>query len=212
MKTSLKQYSSLLAGVFFIFLTKEPAAQTSAGLKLPQGFQAAIAADNVGRARHLTVTPRGDIYVKLSRLSDGKGIVKLQDKDGDGLYEQTAAFGNYTGTGIYQKGNYLYASSDEEVFRYKLDGNGSVINPDKPERIITGLINKRQHESKSIVLDNEGNVYVNIGAYSNSCQIKDRQPGSMGMDNCPILEDAGGIWQFKADKLDQSYGDGVRYA
>src|SRR5690606_21828099 len=100
----------------------------------------------------------------------------------------------------------------EDIFRYRLDDKGGVINPDKPEKIVTGLVNRRQHASKSIVLDNVGNIYVNIGAYSNVCQEKDRVQGSPGMKDCPILDSAGGIWQFKADKLNQSYSDGVRYA
>ena len=112
----------------------------------------------------------------------------------------TGGFGSYGGTGISVKDGYLYASSDEDVFRYKLDAKGEVTNPTQPEKIITGLINRRQHESKSITLDNAGNIYVNIGAYSNSCQVKDRQKGSMGQPNCPILDSAGGIWQFRADK------------
>jgi glucose/arabinose dehydrogenase len=61
-------------------------------------------------------------------------------------------------------------------------------------------------------LDNQGNIYVNVGAYSNSCQEKDRQLGSMGIKDCPLLEFAGGIWMFKADKPDQTYKEGVRYA
>jgi glucose/arabinose dehydrogenase len=77
---------------------------------------------------------------------------------------------------------------------------------------VTGLVNKRQHESKSITLDNKGNIYVNIGAPSNVCQEKDRTQGSPGRMPCPILDSAGGIWQFRADKTDQSYGEGVRYA
>jgi glucose/arabinose dehydrogenase len=32
------------------------------------------------------------------------------------------------------------------------------------------------------------------------------------MKPCPILDSAGGIWQFKADKPNQTYGTGVRYA
>ena len=74
------------------------------------------------------------------------------------------------------------------------------------------LFRSRQHESKSITLDNNGNIYVNIGAYSNSCQVKDRTPGSMGMKPCPILDSAGGIWKFKADVPNQTYGNGTRYA
>ncbi len=184
----------------------------NAGLKLPAGFGAIKVADGIGRARHIVVTQQGDIYVKLMRAVDGKGVLKLHDNNGDGKSDATTGFGNYGGTGIAIKNGYLYASSDEEVFRYKLDAKGDVIAPLQPEKIISGLINRRQHESKSIALDNNGNIYVNIGAYSNSCQERDRQTGSMGMKPCPILDSAGGIWQFKADKLNQTYGDGVRYA
>src|SRR6202012_2412340 len=123
----------------------------------------------------------------------------------NGKTEVKAAFGDYEGTGIYIKEGYLYASSNEEVFRYKLNADNDVIDPAHPERIITGLLNRREHESKSLVLDNDGNIYVNIGAYSNSCQEQDRQPGSMGRPGCPILDSAGGIWQFRADKPDQTY-------
>ncbi|MBV9987833.1 MAG: PQQ-dependent sugar dehydrogenase [Chitinophagaceae bacterium] len=193
---------------------KKPATTVAddAGLKLPAGFSAVIVADNLGKARHIVVTQQGDVYAKINARGAGKGIVKLRDTNGDGKADQTSSFGNYGGTGIAIKNGYLYASSDEEVFRYKLDDKGNVINPDQPEKIITGLINRRQHESKSIALDNAGNIYVNIGAYSNSCQERDRAPGSMGRMPCPILDSAGGIWQFKADKLNQTYGDGVRYA
>lgn len=181
-------------------------------IKLPAGFKATILAENLGNARHIAVTKQGNIYIKLFKLNDGKGIVMLQDANNDGKVESQKSFGNYAGTGIAIKDNYLYASSDEEVFRYKLNEKGEVISPDQPEKIITGLINRRQHESKSITLDNDGNIYVNIGAYSNACQERDRTKGSAGMKPCPILDSAGGIWQFKANGLNQSYGQGVRYA
>jgi glucose/arabinose dehydrogenase len=185
----------------------------NAGLKLPAGFGALKVADNLGRTRHLVVMPNGDIYTKvMGRVAEGKGILKLHDANGDGKADDITSFGNYGGTGIAVKNGYLYASSDEEVFRYKLNEKGEVIAPLQPEKIVTGLINKRQHESKSIVLDDAGNIYVNVGAPSNSCQEKDRQPGSLGRTPCPILDSAGGIWQFKADKLNQTYADGVRYA
>ena len=186
-------------------------AAANAGLKLPKGFSAVMIAENIGNARHLAVTPEGDIYVKLLKAVDGKGIIVLH-QTADSKAEVKNGFGNYDGTGIYIKDGYLYASSNEDVFRYKLDSKNDVINPGQPERIVTGLLDRREHNSKSIVLDNAGNIYVNIGAYSNSCQEQDRQPGSMGRTGCPVLDSAGGIWQFKADKHDQNYGDGVRYA
>ena len=182
----------------------------NAGLKLPKGFGAIVVIPDAGRARHIAVSPSGEIYVKLERLKDGKGILVLHE-EGNGKATVVQSFGNYGGTGIAVKNGYLYASSNDDVFRYKLDANNRVIDADHPEKIITGLWNRRQHESKSIALDNAGNIYVNIGAPSNSCQMQDRAIASMGIDPCPILDSAAAIWQFKADKLNQSYADGVRY-
>lgn len=185
----------------------------NAALKLPAGFGALIVADNVGPARHIAVTKEGEIYVKLGNANPQKNaIILLTDANGDGKAESRKGFFKYGGTGIVINNGYLYASSNEEVFRYKLDEKNHVVDPANPEKIITGLKRKNEHESKSIALDNDGNIYVNVGAYSNSCQTKDREKGSMGMQPCPILDSAGGIWKFRSDKPNQTYGDGVRYA
>lgn len=184
----------------------------NANLILPAGFGALKVMDQVGPARHLAVTPEGHIYIKLAYPDkEGNAIIFLKAGDKPNSYTKSG-FSNYGGTGIYLKDQYLYASSNEEVFRYKLNDKHEVIATAAPEKIVTGLLNRHQHESKSIVLDNNGNIYVNIGAYSNSCQREDRKDGSPGIPDCPILDSAGGIWQFKADKQNQHYGDGQRYA
>lgn len=181
-------------------------------LKLPSGFSAITVAENTGRARHIAVNTNGDIFIKLGRLSNGKGIVRLRDTNGDGKADDSMKFGNYDGTGIAIKNGYLYASSDEDVYRYKLNDKGDVLNPEEPEKIITGLYRKGgHHSSKSLALDNQGNIYVNIGAPSNICQ-DDPSKASPGMNPCPLLEKSGGIWQFKTDKLNQTQDDGVRFA
>ncbi|TWF45685.1 glucose/arabinose dehydrogenase [Chitinophaga polysaccharea] len=185
--------------------------QANAGLKLPAGFKAQVVAENLGAARHIAVTPLGDIYVKIQSSKPGKAIAVLHPT-GSGKPDAVKTFGTYRGTGMVIKDHYLYTSSDEDVYRYQLNDKFEVMHPDQPEKIVTGLINRHQHESKSIALDNAGNIYVNIGAYSNSCQQQDRAKGSKGIPGCPILDSAAGIWQFKADKLNQTYGDGVRYA
>lgn len=182
----------------------------NAGLKLPEGFGAIKAADNLGQARHLVVMPNGDLVIKVDKLKDGKGILWLKDTDKDGKVDKQSGFGDYRGTGIYKKGNYLYASSNSDVYRYKLDANGQVTDQDNPEKIITGLINRRMHESKSIVVDDADNIYVNIGAFSNACGSK--EDSKKGMQPCPVLDSAAAIWQFKADKPNQTYSDGVKFA
>jgi glucose/arabinose dehydrogenase len=181
-------------------------------LKLPDGFSASIFADALGTARHLTVNSNGDVYVKLASRKNGKTIIRLRDTRQTGKADEITGFGDFTGTGIAIKMGFLYASSDDAVYRFKLDSNNNILNPDNPEKIVMGLIKRNEHEAKAIALDNDGNLYVNIGAFSNSCQAEDRKKGSMGIKPCPVLDSAAGIWQFKADKLNQTYGDGVRYA
>ncbi len=185
--------------------------EENGGITLPAGFKAVVVADNLGRARHLTVNSNGDVYVKLERLKDGKGIMRLKDTNGDGTADEISGFGKYIGTGIAIKNGYLYASSNDAVYRYKLENN-EIVNKDQPVQIVKDLWDKRQHSSKSLAFDNVGNIYVNIGAPSNACQVEDRAKGSPGRNPCPILDSAGGIWQFKIDQPNQSYGNGVRYA
>lgn len=179
-------------------------------LNLPQGFSARLIAANVGAARHIAVTKQGNIYVKLGKLKDGKGIYYLIDTDGDGKIDRQTAFGDYAGTGIAIKDGYLYASSNDAVYRYRLNEKEEVINPDAPEKIITGLVNRNRDNSKSIALDNKGNIYVNVGSYINACLL---EPNATKAPNpCPLLDSIGGIWQFKINKLNQAYSDGVHYA
>jgi glucose/arabinose dehydrogenase len=182
------------------------------GLVLPSGFKVTTFAEGLGKARHIAVTSDGIVFVKLAKLKDGKGIYRLQDTNGDGKADLITGFGDFTGTGMTVRNGYLYASSDVAVYRYKLDDKNNVVNPDQPENIVTGLLARGEHEAKAITLDYDGNLYVNIGAYSNSCQVTDRTKGSPGMRPCPVLDSAAGIWKFKADKPGQTYGDGVRYA
>ena len=182
----------------------------AAGLSLPPGFSATIAAENLPGARHITINKQGGIYIKLSKLKDGKGIVYLKDNNGDGAYKVQSAFGDYPGTGIVVKNEYLYASSNNDVYRYKLDANSEVLQPDKPEKIIAGLVNRMRDNSKAIAVDNINNIYVNVGSYLSSCLT---EPGSKKAPYpCPLLDSVGGIWQFKTDKLNQQYSDGVNYA
>lgn len=178
-------------------------------LQLPAGFTATIVAEGLGGARHIAVNKQGGVYVKLSRLKDGKGILYLKPAK-DGKYSQQLAFGDYPGTGIFIKGDYLYASSNDDVFRYQLDKNGEVINPSKPDKIVTGLVNRMRDNSKSIAVDNNNHIYVNAGSYINSCLI---DPQSRVAPNpCPLLDSVGGIWQFSTNKLNQQYKDAVHYA
>lgn len=191
---------------------KRTVKEENGGITLPKGFKAVVVADNLGTVRHIVTQSNGDLYAKLDRVKNGKGILRLRDTNKDGVADEIIGWGDYSGTGITIKNGYLYASSNTDVYRYKLDDKGNVTDTGKAENIITALINRRTHNTKSIVLDNDGNIYVNIGAPSNACQLSDRTVGSPSSDPCPLLDSTGGIWQFKADQLKQSYHNGIKYA
>jgi glucose/arabinose dehydrogenase len=190
----------------------DPAIKTNkiskSDLKLPIGFSSSIIAENLGATRHLAINQRGDIYVKLASLKEGKGIYYLRDLNKDGIIDKKTGFANYPGTGIYIKSGYLYSSSNTGVFRYRLNEKGEVMNPGKPETLVKGLVAKDRDVSKSIVVDDKSNLYVTVGSYSDAC----REAGAGKGKACPLLDSVGGIWQFKTNKFNQSYSQGVRYA
>ena len=68
-----------------------PGDPDNGGLYLPDGFEAVVVSDSVGRARHLAVSDNGDIYVKL-RVPNPKGIVALRDTNNDGKADSVVVF------------------------------------------------------------------------------------------------------------------------
>lgn len=201
---------SWIVPVLFVMACLADHSPADVTITLPAGFKAETVVESLGSNRHLAINSNGDIYVKLDRLKNGKGILVLRQVSGQ--YKVVNSFGDYTGTGIVIKNGYLYASSDVAVYRYKFDANNEISNTASPEKLVSGLIASGVHASKSLALDDKGNLYVTIGAPSNACQVLDRSEGSPGQDPCPLLDKTGGVWQFKADKQNQTYKEGVRYA
>ncbi|ARK11995.1 PQQ-dependent sugar dehydrogenase [Fibrella sp. ES10-3-2-2] len=178
-------------------------------VKLTAGFSASIVAEDLGAARHVVVSKTGDIYVKLGQLKDGKGIYRLRDTNKDGVVDERVGFGDYPGTGLFMHEGYLYASSNNTVFRYKLNDSQEVVNPDQPEKVVSGLREKERDKSKSIAIDNQGNLYVNIASDNDRCRVAGTGKGMMP---CPLLDSAAGIWRFKSNVPNQSFASGTRFA
>jgi glucose/arabinose dehydrogenase len=206
----------LLAGLISVSnLKSQPSQSKSApvdgGLTLPSGFSSVVVADKLGAGRHLVVNSNGDVYLALQSLHNGKGIVALHDDDGNGTADVIKYFGNTISTGIDISDGFLYYSNYNEVLRVPLQNE--LVPTAQPVVIATGFEKQNQHQDKTFALDGKGNLYVNVGAPSNACQVIDRTPGSKGIDPCPQLERHAGIWRFSADKAgQQQVGDGHRYA
>lgn len=183
------------------------------GISLPEGFSAVVVADNLGQGRHMTIKENGDIYLSLRRLKDGNGAVALRDTTGDGRADVIRYFGSVSGTGIELYNGYLYYGVDSMVVRYPFADYDNLLPEEQYEIIAGELTDQRQHAAKPFEFDGEGNMYVTIGAPANACMEEMRTKGSPGMDPCPILDYAGGIWRFDADKVGQTQAaDGYRYS
>jgi len=126
--------------------------------------------------------------------------------------DEKVEFGNFHGTGIDIHQGFLYASSNEEVFRYKLI-DGALMPDTVAEKVISGFPEQNEHASKPFTFDDAGNIYVNVGAPSNACMENHRTAGSKGMDPCPQRVWQASIWKFDADKLGQTQqADGHQYS
>ncbi len=198
--------SRIVSLALVALLVAAPAANSQAtdDLKLPAGFTATVVHEGLGAGRHLAVGTNGVIY-----LGSRNGLVAMRDTNGDGKVDETKPFGDVKGTEVVIFGDWLYASDNVGVYRYKL---GEFPPAGARETVVDGFPMERQHADKTFTLDPKGTLYVNVGAPSNSCQEQDRQPGSLGRSPCPILEKYGGVWVFDGNKLNQKATDGRRFA
>ncbi|HXP08386.1 MAG TPA: PQQ-dependent sugar dehydrogenase, partial [Acidobacteriaceae bacterium] len=223
----------LCAGTSFISDQSRAGAQTKSetcpstdsGLKLPAGFCATIFADNIGHARHLVVSPSGVVYVNTwtgddapsaQKIPEGGFLVALQDKTGSGKadtierFGETVATGGAGGTGIALYKGALYAEINDRIVRYSLAG--AVVPQGPATTVVTGLPLGGDHPMHPFAITADGSLYVDVGTATNSCQLKNRTLKSPGADPCTELETRGGTWRFDANKTNQPYTPGDRYA
>src|SRR6516165_6208597 len=163
------------------------------GITLSPGFCATVFADKLGHARHLVVTPNGVVYVNTwsgryyhdDTPPPGGFLIALQDTKGDGgadkivRFGPTKAEGNAGGTGVAIYNGYVYAETNDRVVRYQLPSNG--IEPTAaPETVVSGLPLTGDHPMHPFAIDTQGNLYVDLGSATNSCQSQNRMPNVPG--------------------------------
>lgn len=206
--------SCLCLGMFSASVVADPrCADDNAGLTLPNGFCAWVYADTGSGPRHITVSEEGVLYANLGGLLNGKSILALVDRDGDGKADERGFFGEHPGNSIALLEGYLYASRNNQVVRYPIAAGA--LTPSGPaEVVVEGFPMQRGHGAKTFAIDPaKRELYINVGAPSNACQQEARTPGSPGLQPCPQRERQASVWRFRADKLNQQQlRDGVRFA
>jgi glucose/arabinose dehydrogenase len=181
------------------------------GLILPAGFHATVVADGLGAIRHLAVRGNGDIFVSTRHGPNQPtgGIIALR-LGPDHKAIQTAHFSDVDqGTGIRFHLGYLYASSNNAVYRFAFNAN-DLVPAAAPEAIVTGLPNSNH----AIAFDEHGGLYVSVDSGGNICTDpkapKEAKP--VGLKPCPLLEGRSGVWRFSDTKTGQNFTDGEHYA
>jgi glucose/arabinose dehydrogenase len=204
--------------------TAATAATGAAGdtVTVPEGFRATVFADSLGQARQLTTRPNGDVYVNTwrspydsaRRVPPGGFLVALRDTNQDGRADQIRRFGGEGGnggTGIAFFKDALYAEAGPTILRYRVKSD-ELVPGAAPDTIVSGLPVVGGHPMHPFTIDSEGNLFVNSGSSTNSCQVNDRQPGSPGERPCKELATRAGIWRFSATRTGQRFDPAARYA
>jgi glucose/arabinose dehydrogenase len=197
------------------------AASTADSVTVPGGFRVTIYADSLGEARQIAIRPNGDVYLNTRhaprsdrRVPPGGFLVALRDTNRDGRADQIQRFGSDRGnggTGIAIYKDALYAEVGGDIVRYRLEAN-QLVPSGQAETVVTGLATEKGHTSHPFTIDLEGNLYVNSGSATNSCQEQDREVGSPGERPCKELATRAGIWRFSASKTGQRFDAAARYA
>jgi glucose/arabinose dehydrogenase/mono/diheme cytochrome c family protein len=194
------------------------------GITLPPGFCATVFADNIGHARHLVVAPNGVVYVNTwsgryygnDTPPPGGFLVALKDTDGDGRADVNIRFGGSVatgsagGTGIAIYDGALYAEVNDRIVRYALP-SGGIAPIAAPEVVVSGLPLTGDHPMHPFAIDAQGNLYVDLGSATNSCQVQNRTLNSPGINPCTELETRAGIWRYDANRTGQRFSPAERF-
>jgi glucose/arabinose dehydrogenase len=194
------------------------------GVTLPPGFCATVFADSLGHVRHLVVASNGTLYAITwsgKYYPDGTTpaapfLIALRDTNADGRADVVSRFGDSLasggagGTGIAIYHGALYAESKDRIVRYAMDSG--FVPKGAPETVVSGLPLTGDHPMHPFAIDSAGNLFVDLGSRTNSCQAKNRTLESPGINPCTELETRGGIWRYDASKTGQRFSPAERYA
>ena len=198
------------------------------GITLPAGFCATVFADTIGHARHIVVNSNGDVYVNTwsgryytTPAHPGGFLVAMRDTNSDGKADIVKRFGpdslrgNLGGTGIGIYNGSLYAEESDtkaaRIVRYAISTD-SMTPTSASETIVAGLPVAGGHPMHPFAIGPAGDLYMNSGSSTNSCQVKERTNESPGRRPCTELQTRAGIWRFSANRTNQRFSPAERYA
>jgi len=201
------------------------AACDTGGIALPPGFCATIFADDLGNVRHIAVgaddtlyanTWNGSSYFRGTQAPPDGFLVALKDTNHDGKADKAVRFGvtpaqgskGGTGVGLYK--GFVYAEMNDQIVRYPLGKDGVPAGP--AQVVLSGLPLGGDHPMHPFAINAKGQLFVDLGSATNSCQPQNRRSEIPGAQPCTELATRGGTWLYSADKLGQKFSPAERYA
>jgi len=195
------------------------------GITLSPGFCATVFADNLGHVRHMVVAPNGVLYVNTwsgryyqnAPPPAGGFVIALSDSKGIGKADMIERFGadvsagSAGGTGIALYNGALYAEQNDKILRYELPKD-STAPQEPPQVVVSGLPLTGDHPMHPFIIDSKGELFVDLGSATNSCQSDNRMPNVPGEDPCNELKTRAGTWRYDANSTDQHFSPNERFA
>lgn len=155
-------------------------------LALPPGFEIRILADGIDNARQMALGDAGVLFV--GSRSPGK-IHAITDEDQDGVanWIWTIATGLQMPSGLEFRDGSLYVGDLNRILRYDtIETN--LKHPGEPVVVTDSLPDKTHHGWKYLHFDDDGWLYVPVGAPCNICdepgfaEIRRMQADGSGME------------------------------
>ncbi len=217
--------TAVLAGVHGEALAQRPECQgDNGGLTLSPGFCATVFADNLGHVRHLVAAADGTLYANTwsgryfpnAPPPPGGFLIAMKDTKGEGRadivqrFGVTVAAGGTGGSGIALYHDALFAEENGRILRYPL-AQGKALPSGPPTVVVSGLPQTGDHPMHPFVIDAKGDLFVDLGSATNSCQFENRIPNSPGHRPCTEKETRAGTWRYDANKTGQVFSPAQRY-
>lgn len=140
-------------------------------LKIPDGFQISIYADNVKNARSLALGDKGTVFAGTR----GKGnVYAITDTDGDYQADTviTIATGLSTPNGVAFRDGALFVAEVDKIWRYDRIEE-QLYAPPNPVLVTDQYPDDAWHGWKYIAFGPDGKLYVPVGAPCNICLSED---------------------------------------
>lgn len=120
--------------------------------------------DEVDGARGMDLAPNGDLLV-LAR--NNAAILALWENDANETQRATLFTGLALNHALRYHDGYIYASSDQNVYRWAYPAEKYRTDLGQAQVILQGMPVKGNHETRTLEFDDENRVYVNIGSAEN---------------------------------------------